>query len=527
MKIVSAAEMGEIDRATSEKFGVPSTTLMENAGVAVAEFCAAQYPRAERISVICGRGNNGGDGFVAARRLHEAGKKVSILLLGEPGDLRGDAKVMFEKLTIPVLYAKTARELETKTVRNLYNEADLLIDAILGTGFRPPLTELPERAIQMLNESRAPVVSVDLPSGAQADSTDFDQPQIARSSAIVTFTAPKPAHLLSLLTHGPIVVAPIGSPPQAIESRSGLEWAGSHMTIFKKRSVNAHKGDFGHVLIIAGSVGKSGAAAMASMGALRAGAGLVTAAVPKSILPIVATFAPELMTEPLDETDVGSVSHRALEGGGLESVLERKTVVALGCGLSQNLETQDYIRSLVSRCQLPIVLDADGLNAFAGKTELLDGSKRPLILTPHPGEMARLTGLSTERVTSNRLAIAKNFAIQHKLILVLKGWRTLVAAPDGKIYINTTGNPGMAKGGSGDVLTGIIAGVLAQFSSRTVDAVCAAVHLHGLAGDIAVARGEETSLLATDLLECIPDAFRQALRRAGSVVWLQGRPHQR
>ena len=266
---------------------------------------------------------------------------------------------------------------------------------------------------------------------------------------------------------------------------------------------------------------------MASMGALRAGAGLVTAAVPKSILPIVATFAPELMTEPLDETDVGSVSHRALEGGGLEAVLARKTVVALGPGLSQNPETQDYIRSLVSRCDLPIIIDADGLNAFAGKTELLDGSKRPLILTPHPGEMARLTGLSTERVTSNRLAIARNFAIQHKLILVLKGWRTLVAAPDGKIYINTTGNPGMAKGGSGDVLTGIIAGVLAQFPSRTVDAVCAAVHLHGLAGDIAVARGEEPALLATDLLGCIPDAFREALRRAGSVVWLQGRPRQR
>jgi ADP-dependent NAD(P)H-hydrate dehydratase / NAD(P)H-hydrate epimerase len=527
MKIVTAAEMQEIDRATTQKFGVPSTTLMENAGMAVADFCAAQYPRAERISVICGRGNNGGDGFVAARRLHEAGKKVSILLLGEPADLRGDAKLMFEKLTIPVLYAKTSKELETKTVRNLYLEADLLIDAILGTGFRPPLTELPEFAIHMMNESKVPVVSVDLPSGAQADSTDFDQPQICRSSGIVTFTAPKPTQVLSLLTHGPIVVAPIGSPSQAIESRSGLEWAGSRIAIFKKRNVNANKGNFGHVLIVAGSVGKSGAAAMASMGALRAGAGLVSAAVPKSILPIVATFTPELMTEPLDETDVGSVSQRALEGGGLEALLERKTVVAIGPGLSQNPDTQEYVRSFVSRCELPIVLDADGLNAFAGKTELLDGSKRALILTPHPGEMARLTGLPTERITSNRLAIARNFAIQHKVILVLKGWRTLVAAPDGKIYINTTGNPGMAKGGSGDVLTGMIAGVLAQFPSRTVDAVCAAVYLHGLAGDVAVMQTEEPALLATDLLASVPGAFREALRRSGSVVWLQGRPRQR
>jgi ADP-dependent NAD(P)H-hydrate dehydratase / NAD(P)H-hydrate epimerase len=266
---------------------------------------------------------------------------------------------------------------------------------------------------------------------------------------------------------------------------------------------------------------------MASMAALRAGAGLVTSAVPKSILPIVASFAPELMTEPLDETDSGSISKRVLEGAGFSEIVKGKTIVALGPGLSQNPETQEFVRDFVARCELPIVLDADGLNAFAGKTELLDGSKRPLILTPHPGEMARLTGLSTERVNSNRLAIAKNFAIQHKLILVLKGWRTVVAAQDGKIYINTTGNPGMAKGGTGDVLTGIIAGVLAQFPSRTVDAVCAAVHLHGLAGDIAVAHEEEPALLATDLLAHISEAFREALRRSGSVVWLQGRPRQR
>src|SRR5215813_2049341 len=527
MKIVTAAEMREIDRATSQRFGVPSTTLMENAGMAIADFCAAHYPKGDRITIICGRGNNGGDGFVAGRKLHEVGKKVNVLLLGEPSDLRGDAKFMFEKLTIPVLYAKAPEELETKTVRSLYFDANLLVDAILGTGFRPPLTPLAERAIQIFNETRCPVVSVDLPSGAQADSTDFDQPQICRSSAIVTFTAPKPAHVLSLLTHGPIVVAPIGSPPQAIESRSGLEWCGSKMAIFNKRNVNAHKGDFGHVLVIAGSVGKSGAAAMASMGALRAGAGLVTAAVPKSILPIVASFAPELMTEPLDETDSGSISKRVLEGPGFGTILDRKTVVVLGPGLSQNPETQEFIRDFVVRCELPLVLDADGLNAFAGKTELLDGSKRPLILTPHPGEMARLVGLPTERVISNRMSIARTFAIQRKLILVLKGWRTIVAAPDGKIYINTTGNPGMAKGGTGDVLTGILAGILAQFPSRTVDAVCAAVHLHGLAGDIAVAHKEEPALLATDLLAYISEAFRESPRRSGSVVWLQGRPRQR
>ncbi len=526
MKIVTAAEMREIDRATTEKFGVPSIQLMENAGTAVAEFCTAEFPQAHRIAVICGRGNNGGDGFVAARKLHEAGRAISVLLLAEPGDLKGDARTMFERVSIPVLYAKNARELESKTVRSLYLDADLLVDAILGTGFSPPLTALAQRAVQLFAEARCPVVSVDLPTGVQADSTDFDQPHACRSSAIVTFTAPKPAHVFSLLTHGPILVVPIGSPPQAVESRSGLEWCGSRSSIFKKRSVTSNKGDFGHVLVIAGSVGKSGAAAMTSMGALRAGAGLATAAVPKSILPIVAGFAPELMTEPLDETDAGTISGHALEGGGFENMLRGKTVVALGPGLSQNQETQEFIRSFVARCELPMVLDADGLNAFQNKTELLDGSKRPLVLTPHPGEMARLTGLSVDRILSNRVSIARNFAIQHKLILVLKGWRTLLAAPDGKVYINTTGNPGMAKGGTGDVLTGIVAGVLAQFPARAVDAVCAAVHLHGLAGDIALAQEEEPSLLATDLLNHLSRAFRESLRRTSPVVWLQGRPRR-
>ncbi len=518
--------MREIDRATTEKFGVPSIQLMENAGTAVAEFCAAEFPQAKRISVICGRGNNGGDGFVAARKLHEMGKSISVLLLGEPGDLKGDARTMFERVSIPVLYAKSARELESKTVRSLYLDADLLIDAILGTGFSPPLTALAQRAVQLFSDSRCPVVSVDLPTGVQADSTDFDQPQACRSSAIVTFTAPKPAHALSLLTHGPIIVVPIGSPPQAIESRSGLEWCGSRMSIFKKRGVNSNKGDFGHVLVIAGSMGKSGAAAMACVGAMRAGAGLVTAAVPKSILPIVAGFTPELMTEPLDETDAGTISEHALEGGGFDTMLRRKNVVAVGPGLSQNPETQEFIRGFVSRCELPLVLDADGLNAFENRTELLDGSKRALVLTPHPGEMARLIGLSVERILANRVSIARNFAIQHKLILVLKGWRTLVAAPDGKVYVNTTGNPGMAKGGTGDVLTGIVAGVLAQFPSRAVDAVCAAVHLHGLAGDIALSHEEEPSMLATDLLQNISRAFRECLRRTSPVVWLQGRPRR-
>ncbi|MCI0366322.1 MAG: NAD(P)H-hydrate epimerase, partial [Phycisphaerales bacterium] len=401
MKIVTAAEMREIDRLTTEKYGIPSLTLMENAGSAVAEFVLQEYPEAQRIGVICGKGNNGGDGFVAARKLHEAGKTVKMLLLADPSELKGDAAEMYKKLPVKAVIARNEDELKADAADDIFH-SELLVDAILGTGFKPPMSGIYEASIQLLWESAhegIPVVAVDIPSGADADSqalvlgpTDVRAPV----DAVVTFTAPKPVHVFHWsIGYGSAVVADIGSPDESIQSKLDLSviTARDLLLFFGRRLPDAHKGDFGHVLVIGGSLGKAGAAAMAGMAALRAGAGLVTVAVPRSVLPTVAGFAPELMTEPLEE-DSGIVSMRALEYGRLEKLSEGKSVIALGPGISRHPEASEFVRTVVAKSKLPLVLDADGLNAFESRANELDGSKRELVLTPHPGEMARLTGLS-------------------------------------------------------------------------------------------------------------------------------------
>src|SRR6202049_1859004 len=301
MKIVSAAEMREIDRVTSERFGVPSLTLMENAGAAVADFVLKKYPSAKTIGVICGKGNNGGDGFVAARKLVSAGKNIEVLLLADPSELRGDAAEMFSRLPIPPVIVRSSEDLKTKEARAVF-ESDILVDAILGTGFHPPVSELYAEAIVAMNASAAAsVVAVDIPSGTDADTTGKQTGAVARASAIVTFTAPRPAHIFGDLTSGPIVVSPIGSPEEAIVSSLNLNVITARDTapLVGPRPADSNKGNFGHVLVIGGSLGKSGAAAMAAFSALRVGAGLSTAAIPRSVLPTVAGFHPELMTEPL------------------------------------------------------------------------------------------------------------------------------------------------------------------------------------------------------------------------------------
>lgn len=510
MKITTAEEMREIDRRTSAEFGVPSLTLMENAGTGVAEFALRHYPRAEKITVVCGKGNNGGDGFVAARKLHEAGKKVTVVLLANPSDVKGDAAAMLPRMGIPPVVIGSAADLDRDEVRAF--ECDLLLDAILGTGVKPPVEGLYAMAIERINAAKAPVFAVDIPSGANADSFSSqsgappfcpglaERGVVCRADAIVTFTAPRPAHVFGDLTRGEIVVVPIGSPPEAIRSSLNLDviaWP-DIASCFALRKPDANKGNFGHVLVIGGSVGKSGAAAMAGMGALRVGAGLATVATPKSVQPLVAGFAAELMTEPLAETDVGTIS--AGQFARLDMVIDGKTVVALGPGITRNAETVEFIRAVVAKYELPLVLDADGLNAFEGCADKLNGNNRPLVLTPHPGEMARLTGLSTKRIQADRIKAARQFARERKCIVVLKGHRTLVAEPDGHIWVNTTGNPGMATGGTGDVLTGFIAGMIAQFPNELVKAVCAAVWLHGYAGDVAAFSSSEQAVTATGLL---------------------------
>jgi ADP-dependent NAD(P)H-hydrate dehydratase / NAD(P)H-hydrate epimerase len=516
MKIVTAAEMRDIDRATSERFGVHSLTLMENAGAAVADFVLSQYSSARRVVVICGKGNNGGDGFVAARRLHQRGKHVQVVLLADPSELRGDAREMFSKVPVPVMAVHSSEEWKTERVQ-LTLHADLYVDAILGTGFKPPVSGLYAEAIAALNASTTPVVAVDIPSGADADVMGHQTGAVARSDAIVTFAAPRPAHVFGQLTSGPTYVAPIGSPDEAITSALGLNviTAKDIASLVAPRAPDAHKGSFGHVLVIGGSLGKSGAAAMAGMAALRAGAGLSTVATAKSVLPTVAGFHPELMTEPLEETDAGTIAMSALER--LNNLVEGKTVLAVGPGISRHPDTAGLVRKVVAGSRTPIVLDADGLNAFANHASELNGSGR-LVLTPHPGEMARLNNSTTTAVQRDRVNIARSFAREHQLILVLKGHRTLIAQPDGTVWVNTTGNPGMATGGTGDILTGMVAGFIAQSPERIIEAVLGAVHLHAMAGDVARENVGEHSLVATDLLKFLPEAFRRTHDQAAQKL---------
>jgi hydroxyethylthiazole kinase-like uncharacterized protein yjeF len=520
MKIVTAEEMRAIDRATSERFGVPSLTLMENAGAAAAEHVLEHFGAAKKITVFCGKGNNGGDGFVAARRLYEAGKTVQVLLLADPPDLRGDAAVMFGKLTFSVMVVRSSDDLKSERV-GLAAAADLYLDAILGTGFKPPVSGLYADAIGLLNASRVPVVAVDIPSGADADAMGQKSGIIARADAIVTFTAARPAHVFSSLTAGPTYVAEIGSPAEAIVSSLQLNviTARDFSAIIGPRAVESNKGNYGHVLIVGGSVGKAGSVAMAGMAALRAGSGLATIATAKSVLPTVAGFHPELMTEPLAETRKGTISVGAL--AQLDALAKGKSVVAIGPGISRVPETSELVRTLVGKCEIPIVLDADGLNAFEGRADELSGKGRVLVITPHPGEMARLVGCSIAEVQKDRLGVARRFAREHDVIVVLKGHRTLVVQPDGEAWVNTTGNPGMSTGGTGDILTGMVAGMIGQHPDHVMIAVCAAVHLHGLSGDVMRETVGEQSLVATDLLRGLPQAFRRSQKAAAEkyVRW--------
>ncbi len=519
MKIVSAAEMREIDRVTSERFGVPSLTLMEKAGSAVARFVLSEYPRAKRISVICGKGNNGGDGFVAARHLAESGRVVRVLLLAVPDELRGDAAAMFHRLGILPQVVRNVSDLDSTDAAPIF-AADVIVDALLGSGFRQPVSPLYAAAISRMNGSRAPVVAVDIPSGADADAVQAGSGVVARADAVVTFTAPRPAHVFGELTSGSTVIASIGSPPDAIVSQLGLDLStpADVAALLAPRRSEANKGSYGHVLVIGGSLGRAGAAAMAGFSALRAGAGLSTVATARSVLSTVAGFHAELMTEPLVETDAGTISYKALES--VAALVERKSVLAIGPGISRHRETSEFVQAIVQKCSTPTVLDADALNAFEGSAGDLSGRGRILVITPHPGEMSRLTGMTIAEIQANRLEVARSFAREHELIVVLKGHRTLIAAPDGPVWVNATGNPGMATGGTGDVLTGMVAGLIAQHPQHTFEATVLAVYLHGLAGDLACEELGEPSLVATDLVRYLPAAFAWVQKNTGAEIRL-------
>lgn len=563
MLVLSAAEMQACDRATTERYGIPSIQLMRAAAAAVSAFAQQHFPRARRITVLCGRGNNGGDGMMAARLLAHAGCDVTAILLGAPEALKGDAAEAWRELTEQshgaILVVNDAGDLRR------YNDAlhaDLIIDAVLGTGFKPPMKGLVLDALDWLKGSAAsvlapvlaPVLAVDVPSGWPADATSatVNEP-VFPADAVVTFTAPKPAHVFGQLTRRgdqPVVVAPIGSPHEAIASTMSLRWSGATLKMVQHpRAAAANKGNFGHVLVVGGSVGRSGAPAMTGLGALRAGAGLVTAAAPAPVTSQVAAFAPEMMTWPLEASLTGGIAAANAAGDALSGLVAQKTVLAIGPGLGQRAETAEFLAALLRETKMPVVIDADALNILAAEQSLLADvagmaqSGRIVVMTPHPGEMARLAGKTVAQIQADRLEEARAFARSSGVTLVLKGARTLIAHADGTVAVNTTGNPGMAKGGSGDLLTGLVAGLIAQHPGNAARAVEAAVYLHGLSCDMAVRKMDEHTLLATDCLRHLPRAFRfrgaefnsiekdastattafQSSRGNG-YVWLQGLP---
>jgi NAD(P)H-hydrate epimerase len=532
MKILTASEMQRIDRLTTERYGIPSLTLMENAGRGVVEFLTSHLsPLVDhRIVILCGKGNNGGDGLVVARLLRAQGLNPRVLLFADPNALRGDAAVNYERLAASGP-PETIRDQEAwQAIAASLANTTLFVDALLGTGLAKPLEGFLLEVVRHINTAftATRVVAVDLPSGISADSCELIGEHL-RADSSVTFTAPKIAHVFppACEAMGEWVVKQIGTPVEALQEDPGLtlNYTGRQDVawISEPRKVAAHKGNYGHVLMLAGSIGKTGAAALAAQAALRAGAGLVTVATAISALPIISALGREFMTEALPETDDGAISLRARDYGRLDKLMAGKTVLAVGPGIGSHPETAELVREIANRYSLPLVLDADGLNAFAGRMDEFYNAARPAgsaIFTPHPGEMARLTGKTTAEIQSHRRDVSREFAQRFGVTLVLKGYRTLIAAPDGQVWVNPTGNAGMATGGTGDVLTGLVSGLRAQFSSRSASEIAtAAVYLHGLAGDLAAGDLGQPSMLAGDLLERIPRAYKQlSIGKGKSIV---------
>lgn len=522
MRILTADQMREADRFTIQEIGLPSLVLMENAGRQVVAAMEAGFPDLadRRVAVLAGRGNNGGDGFVVARTLRQRGVDVAVFVIGELTGIRGDARVNLEilgRLGLPVVEVGGEQqwELHSSEVR----ACGLIVDALFGTGLKAPLSGLLETIVADINGMGLPVVALDLPSGMSADTHELIGPCI-QAALTVTLAAPKlplvlpPARLLA----GDLVVADIGIPGEVIDSVEGprveLLTRESVRALVPERRADAHKGDFGHVLVIAGSRGKTGAAHLAAVGALRAGAGLVTVATPACCQQVVATLGVEYMTEGLPDTAGGTLGPGALEALSRLS----RDVMAVGPGLGSGEDVRAFVRDLVEQATVPLVLDADAINAFAGEPGLLtarDGQE--IVITPHPGEMARLLGISTADVQSHRLESASNLAATHGVYVVLKGHRTIIATPEGKVFINPTGNPGMATGGTGDVLTGIIAGWLAQVKDAEV-ACLIGVYLHGAAGDLAADDEGQVSLTAGDLAMHLGDAVLELTARRRVVA---------
>jgi NAD(P)H-hydrate epimerase len=513
MKVATAEQMQELDRKTIETYRIPGVVLMENAGRGTTEAISSFFPDLQRRKVVifAGKGNNGGDGFVIARYLLNRNVAVKVYLLADPNVLRGDAEINFQAFkrmkgeVIPV-----PSSMEFQKVKKDLERFDLIIDGIFGTGLDAEVRGYYREVINHLNSLQKPIVAVDIPSGLDAN-TGKPLGTAVRATLTVTFGLPKTGHLVSPGVDyvGQLKVIDISIPRILIEEEKIhthlLDEEGIRKGLSVPRRADTNKSDYGHLLVLAGSVGKTGAATMVCEAALRMGAGLVTLGIPRSLNPIMEMKLTEVMTEPLPETPKQTLSLKAFDS--ILRLCENKRAVVIGPGIGTVKDTQALILKLVKALKVPLILDADALTALATQAKSLPTANRSLVLTPHPGEMARLLQSTPKDVQEDRIGISRNFAQTRHLYLVLKGHRTLVATPQGEIFINPTGNPGMASGGTGDVLTGMIGGLMCQ-GMDILPSLQASVFLHGLAGDKAASEKGEKSLVATDIIQCLPKVLQ-------------------
>ncbi len=514
--------MTEVDRLTESEFGIPTLLLMENAGSSLRSTLESYIEdlESEWIAIVCGKGNNGGDGIVLARHLTQFRIYPDVYLLGKVDEVSGDARTNLDAYLETGEAVQEITDFEQwKEVSKQFEKYGVIVDALLGTGITKPLEGLYSEVVSTINQTPAFVLSVDIPSGMFSDSLS-EGPQSIEASATVTFTAPKIAHILNQDQEalGELHVVPIGSPEQLLDKEDHYlnllteDEIGSYLPLWQARS---HKGDFGHTVIIAGSRGKAGAAALSAGAAFRTGAGLVTICAPETIQAVVASFQPEVMTEGLPSTEQGTLASSALEP--LLTILAGKDAAAMGPGLGRHPETFELVHNLVRQAPVPLVLDADALNAFGNAVDKLENNHhQALILTPHPGEFSRLVGLPTSEVLPQRVELARQMAQERGIWVVLKSFRTLIAQPDGQVFTTTLGNPGMATAGMGDVLTGTIAALVGIYCAQGWSephqisrAVQVGVYLHSLAGDLAAQKVGLQALMAGDVAAHLGQAYQE------------------
>jgi NAD(P)H-hydrate epimerase len=510
MKVLDSDEMRRVDRAASETLGVPSMVVMENAAIGVADAIGERFSAARSVAIFCGPGNNGGDGYALARHLAGRGYEIRLFAVGprpKPDSDAGRQLEIVRRMGLEAVAVSSAEEVASALDSSRL--ADLVVDALFGTGLSRALEEPYAGLVQALAAFSVPRLAIDLPSGLDASRSDLRGPHF-RADLTVTFAAPKVALVLPPACEeaGELVIADLGIPADLVEesgARLNLLVAEELAAYMPPRQADSHKGDYGHALLVAGSPGKAGAAILAARAAVRSGAGLVTAAVPETLLQTVDRGSLESMTLPLPDGGPRGLGEAA--AAALVAATAGKTAAAIGPGLGTEPGTFEVARGFALGLPLPLVIDADGLNAFEGALQRLRERSSPTILTPHPGEMGRLLGRPTSEVTADRLGAAREAARRSGAIVVLKGYRSLIATPDGEVWINPTGNPGMATGGTGDVLTGMLLGLLAQ-GLEPLTAAQVGVFAHGLAGDLVARRAGERGLRASDLIEELPAAWR-------------------